>query len=1013
MEKGIKSSDHQLSDINNLGLTVADHINAMLAYWDKDQVCRFANNAYVEWFGKSREEMVDKTTMRELLGPLYEKNLPYINEVLKGNPQQFEREITIPTGEKRNSIANYFPDIVDGEIRGFFVHVADITTIKNLEKELVLSENKFKGLLESAPDAIVIIDQSGIIQIVNAQTERLFGYSKHDLLGNPIEILMPKRFRDHHQIQRTGFFSKPGARPMGAGLELFGLHKNGREFPVEISISPIHVNDGIYVSAAIRDVSERREHEKKMNEMAIIIASSSDAIISKNLNGTILTWNKGAEKILGYTFEEVRGKHISILFPPELLSEEKMLLSKILNGENVEQHETIRIRKDQRKINVSITFSAIKDSAGKIVGISTILRDITPQKQAELVLRESNERNKIFIREAPNAIAMFDKGMRYLAASKRWIEDYQLAGKEIIGHSHYEIFPEIGEDWKAIHRACLNGAINQCDEASFERADGSLQWITWDVRPWYISEGNIGGILMYTADITHSKEKERDKRRVEEILDKTNEVARIGTWEIDLIDKKIKYSRITREIHEADADFEPELEGGINFYKEGNSRATVKHAIEEAIANGKTFDIEAELITQKGNTLWVRIIGQAEFKDKVCKRLYGIFQDIDEVKKSRESLHILNEELSTLLNAGYVSIIGTDINGLITHFNKGAEMLLQYSAAEMIGIETPAKIHLPEEVIKSGVEFSALYGKTVAGFDVFAEAAKRNEYFSHEWTYVRKDGSAFPVQLVVTAVRNLQGTVTGFIGIATDISEIKKAAKELKSLLEITTDQNERLKNFAHIVSHNLRSHTGNIDMVLDLYIEENEGVAEDHYIQLLKKATDNLKETIANLNEVVLINTTFEEKLVPINLFNAIESATGNVSLLAKEAGVTIRNNVNSDIVVLAIPAYIDSILLNFITNGIKYRSMERAPIISFSASVKAEFVVLEIEDNGIGIDLKRNGSKLFGMYKTFHGNKDARGIGLFITKNQVEAMGGKIKVESELNKGSKFKIYIKHEKN
>ena len=127
------------SNLESIGLLVADHVSAMLAYWDKDLICRFANAAYRDWFGKTREEMVGKITIKELLGPIYNQNLPYILGALEGKPQTFEREIPIPTGGVRHSIANYFPDVVNGEVRGFFVHVADITHLKLLERELTKS----------------------------------------------------------------------------------------------------------------------------------------------------------------------------------------------------------------------------------------------------------------------------------------------------------------------------------------------------------------------------------------------------------------------------------------------------------------------------------------------------------------------------------------------------------------------------------------------------------------------------------------------------------------------------------------------------------------------------------------------------------------------------------------------------------------------------------------------------------------------------------------------------------
>jgi PAS domain S-box-containing protein len=338
-------------------------------------------------------------------------------------------------------------------------------------------------------------------------------------------------------------------------------------------------------------------------------------------------------------------------------------------------------------------------------------------------------------------------------------------------------------------------------------------------------------------------------------------------------------------------------------------------------------------------------------------------------------------------------------------------MLLQYTADEVIGIHTPALLHAEEEVIARGKELTEYFGRTIEGFNVFVEMEAPFE--SREWTYIRKDGSAFPVQLVVTAIRNSNGEVKGFLGVATDISKLKKAEKEMQLLLDFSTDQNKRLKNFAYIVSHNLRSHAGNIHMLLDLYIRKHPEAAENEIISHIKTASASLKETISNLNEVVTINNLVDQNLASINLQNAIEQAVDNVRQLAINADVIITSKVSKSISIEGLPAYIDSILLNFLTNGIKYRSPDRKGQIELSAVLKDNFVILSISDNGLGIDLTKNRDKLFGMYKTFHNNKDARGIGLFITKNQVEAMGGKIEVESEVNVGTLFKIYLKHEKN
>ncbi|MBK8365444.1 MAG: PAS domain-containing protein [Bacteroidetes bacterium] len=132
------------SNTGEFALSIADHISAMIAYWDKDLICRFANNAYVEWFGKTKEEMIDRMHISELLGPIYEKNLPYIKGALSGEKQLFEREIPTPDGKGiRHSLATYLPEIINDEVKGFFVHVADVSYIKNLEKELIISKRNF------------------------------------------------------------------------------------------------------------------------------------------------------------------------------------------------------------------------------------------------------------------------------------------------------------------------------------------------------------------------------------------------------------------------------------------------------------------------------------------------------------------------------------------------------------------------------------------------------------------------------------------------------------------------------------------------------------------------------------------------------------------------------------------------------------------------------------------------------------------------------------------------------
>jgi len=265
-------------------------------------------------------------------------------------------------------------------------------------------------LLETLPDATVIVDRDGIIVQVNSQTQELFGYTCSELIGQKIEMLVPERYRRQHHHHRQGYAHTPKTRRMGADLDLRGRRHNGSEFPVEISLSPVSTEKGTFVLSAIRDMSERKRIDEELRRaseelhrrtaeqlgeyrtrLASIIDSSEDAILSKDLNGIITSWNRGAEHIYGYSAQEVIGKHISFLTPSDRPDEISEILQKIAQGESVEHHESVRVTKDGRQLNVSLSVSPLRGATGDIVGASAIARDITAQKRAEGQLRQSQK----------------------------------------------------------------------------------------------------------------------------------------------------------------------------------------------------------------------------------------------------------------------------------------------------------------------------------------------------------------------------------------------------------------------------------------------------------------------------------------------------------------------------------------------------------------------------------------------------------------------------------------------
>ncbi|RKR80166.1 PAS domain S-box-containing protein [Mucilaginibacter gracilis] len=619
---------------NLRGLLVADYVTIMLAYWDKNLVCRFANAGYYTCFGKTGEQMVNKMTLRQLLGPVYEQNLPYILGALAGENQSFERELKTPGGKNMVCFVNYFPDKVDGEVVGFFAHVSDVSEQKVVEEKLRVSEQAFRGAFEYAATGMALVDITGKwIKVNNCLTE-----------------------------------------------------------------------------------------------------------------------------MIGYTTDEL----------------------------------------------LNLTFQ----------------------------------------------------------------------------------------------------------------------------------------------DITHPDDLNKDLYLLDELL----------------------------------------------------------------AGQREHYHMEKRYFHKNGHILWT-ILAVSLVKDRKGNPLYCISQitDISQRKAAEEKLQNVVSKLQAILEgSSQVSILSTNLDGIITSINKGSENLLGYTAQDLVGKFTPAVLHTAEEIEERSNELTLLFGKDIRGFDVFVEFVKQGRFETREWTYVRKDGTHFPVQLIVTGIKNQQGQITGYLGVGTDISKIKAVENEVKAVLDLTNDQNKRLLNFAHIVSHNLRSHSSNLKMLLDYIKTEDNEESRREIFGMLNDAASNLQETITHLNEVVAINTNLEESLKTLNLWSAVNGAIGSINALLSGANGICINNVDPDEEIKGFPAYIDSVLLNTLTNAIKYRSPARQLVIEVFAKRMGNFVVLSIQDNGLGIDLERNGDKIFGMYKTFHGNKDARGIGLFITKNQVEAMGGKMEVESQVDKGSTFKIFL-----
>ena len=410
-----------------------------------------------------------------------------------------------------------------------------------------------------------------------------------------------------------------------------------------------------------------------------------------------------------------------------------------------------------------------------------------------------------------------------------------------------------------------------------------------------------------------------------------------------------------------------------------------------------SYNLEKRYFHKNGQMIWA-ILSVSLVVDREEAPLYFISQikDISQRKKDLEMLQRERQRLDNIIKSTQVGTWEWDIPSDKTIYNKRAIATLGYQQEDVKYqqmLAWHALIH-PEDRALNQSQLDLCFRQTTK----FYKVECRMLHNDGNWIWIEIRGKV--------AEWSESGAPLLMLGTYADIHERKTLEQERKRTLDLISAQNSRLMNFAHIVSHNLRSHTGNIQMLLDLVVQETEEEEKDKMTKMLIASAAHLQETLAHLNEVVDIHEKKGENKRRLVLFEEIQKTIDVLSESIRHSGANIDIQVDKNITLDYNTAYMESVLLNLITNSIKYRDPNRSLSIQLKATRLKNKLTLVVRDNGIGIDMPLQGHKLFGMYKTFNGNEDARGIGLFLVKNQIEAMGGIITAESEPGIGTSFKI-------
>ncbi|MFL9844903.1 PAS domain-containing sensor histidine kinase [Flavobacterium rhizosphaerae] len=410
------------------------------------------------------------------------------------------------------------------------------------------------------------------------------------------------------------------------------------------------------------------------------------------------------------------------------------------------------------------------------------------------------------------------------------------------------------------------------------------------------------------------------------------------------------------------------------------------------------YDHEYRVILPQKGLRWMRITGKPELRADNTIGFYTRVSDITDLKEKERELKLSEERFHFALNAASEGVWDLDLQTQTCYFSGQVMKILGLEDKEVVVPISfwESRIH-PEDIVNREKDRKKTFDNFNVPYESIFRVRKEDE--KYKWVLSRGQIVDFSGNNPIRA-----------IGVVKDITQLKEKEIELGNTINIIGSQNNRLSNFAHIVSHNLRSHASNLKMFLDLFKDADDKEREE-MLQHLEAISNGLSITISHLKELVEIQMevkTIKEKL---NLRHYLKNILNILHSEITKHGVTIEINIPLDATVDYNPAYLESILLNFTTNAIKYSSSERKPMISYDFEIVEGRKALFITDNGLGIDLRKHKNALFGMYKTFHKHRNSRGIGLFITKNQIEAMGGKVEVFSEVNKGTTFKIYFNEE--
>ncbi|MEY3242736.1 MAG: hypothetical protein RIR11_4175 [Bacteroidota bacterium] len=905
----------------------------------------------------------------------------------------FKKQILgIAHPDQRDTIwveVNAFPDFnEDGKLS----HV--IVILYNVTEKIKATDNYRvkRHIFESAKEGILLTEfktNSAPIFCINAEFTKICGYTEDEIKGKDISLLCGTETDENEVLMGQVYQKMKDGVSYETTLRL--RKKSGKSFWCFLRVAPTQNNYGRITHYVwyFTDITEQRDinkeviYSRQVLEQTQKVAKIGYFVLDMHTNSIVSSPSfddiLGLDPDLPKTVEHCLG-HILPEFQLKIWNRLQEIMQ--IGGRFTEDFITVRpLDGEQRWISVFGELNRSQDDIS--VTLNGVIQDITERKLAEESASLAQSDLQSIISTFPDIVLRFNQSYEFTYCHANNTNDLLIPQDQLIGMKVGDVMPPELTNiiYEKIEETQKTGEVVSF-EYSLPLEPSRLEW--FEARMVNTTKDEIVCVI---RNITEQKRAETALKESEQLLRDIFNFAPVPLIISNVEDGAILMVNEALEKLIGAPISEFKTRSTLDFYCDPTERANI---IQELSRNGHVRNLELKLQNMEG--LITPCLLSSEIVMMYGKQtLFSGIIDIRERKKAEEALLRNEQLLSDVFNFSPIALI-------ITQIEDGKIVMANQKAAEM-----------------AGMDIKNVLGKQVANFylnpddrNLILEGMTKNGKVEGLELALRTKNGQVNYGLVYTSLINLNGErmlFTGFI----DNNERKKMDTDLSISLDLVREQNKRLLNFSYIVSHNLRSHTSNIKTILDFLENASSPKERAEMFEHLRSVTSRLDDTLYDLNEVVSIQRNINLVTEQLPLYEYVERARQVLSEQIYLKKATIHNYIPQEITVNYNPAYLESILLNLLSNALKYSHPDRLPIIEFKYfSEQDGKMILSISDNGLGIDLVRNKDKIFGMYKTFHGNKDAKGLGLFISKNQVEAIGGTLEVESEPNIGTTFKIHI-----